>query len=201
MGLGTSISKSISPSSLSSLAKTPSEPNAKSYPTLSPPANAHVRINTEVPVIRISVCAGELCQCQGEKYEVTGGAADAAIKALQSFDFSFPVDEVGCMGACGMGTMIAIDYENGDSIMTDGLESTLKELGIRRKTDPFAFETWNTIIESNEAKDEASLVRPPLLADARDRMRQEVADEVENPWIKMASYLARKAAGKIFGPE
>lgn len=38
--------------------------------------------------------------------------------------------------------------------------------------------------------------KPPLLADPRERMRQEAADiEVENPWINMASYLAKKAFG------
>ncbi len=100
-----------------------------------------------------------------------------------------------------MGTMIAIDYENGDSIMTDGVESTLKELRIQRQTDPFAFETEITIIKSNEYKVSTEIEKPPLLADARDRMRQEATCEVENPWIKMASYLAKKAADKIFDPE
>ncbi len=100
-----------------------------------------------------------------------------------------------------MGTMIAIDYENGDSIMTDGLESTLKELGIQQQTDPFAFETENTIFESNDCKVATEIEKPPLLADARDRMRQEAAGEVENPWIKMASYLVKKAADKMFDPE
>lgn len=99
-----------------------------------------------------------------------------------------------------MGTMIAIDYENGDSIMTDGLESTLKELGIQRQIDPLTLETDNTIIESKEYNIVAGMEKPPLLADARDRMRQEAAGEVENPWIKMASYLAKKAADKIFDP-
>lgn len=72
------------------------EQNVKCCATASSPLNAHVQVD-EVPVVRISVCAGELCQCQGEKYEFTGGAADAAMLELQSFEFSFPVDEVGCM--------------------------------------------------------------------------------------------------------
>ena len=100
-----------------------------------------------------------------------------------------------------MGTMIAIDYENGDSIMTDGLESTLEELGIRRKKDQSTFDTENTRNECTENGSAAELEKPPLLADARDRMRREDAGEVENPWIKMASYLAKKATDKIFGPE
>lgn len=198
-----------------------------------------VAVKTEVPVSRISVCAGELCQCQGEQYEYTGGAADAAIEELQSLDLPFPVDEVGCMGACGMGTMIAIDFENGDSIMTDGLDSTLLELGIERQqqltavsastiTDINEYANEDAISGNEEAvvsnddvvvsmsttiKEEETIAKPTIktnkvqqetkkpreLADVRDRMRQEAAEEVENPWINMASYLAKKATEKMFG--
>jgi hypothetical protein len=95
-GLVRSISKSSSPSRLFMPTRRSREHNVNRCSIASSPAKAHVQIN-EVPIVRISVCAGELCQCQGEKYEFTGGAADAAILELQSFDFSFPVDEVGCM--------------------------------------------------------------------------------------------------------
>lgn len=47
-------------------------------------------VNTEVPVTRISVCMGELCQCQGEEFEDTGGAADVVLKELQCLNFPFP---------------------------------------------------------------------------------------------------------------
>ncbi len=98
--------------------------------------------------------------------------------------------------------MIVIDYENGDSIMTDGLESTLEELGIRRKNDQSTFETGSTTNnECTENGAAAVLEKPPLQADARDRMRREAAGEVGNPWIKMASYLATKVTDKLFGPE
>ena len=53
-------------------------------------------------VKRISVCTEELCQCQGEEYEYTGGASDAALEELQGLGLACPVEEVGCMGACGM---------------------------------------------------------------------------------------------------
>ena len=36
-------------------------------------------------------------------------------------------------------------------------------------------------------------------ADVRDRMRSESPAETENPWIKMASYLAEKAVDRING--
>ena len=166
---------------------------------------------------RISVCAGELCQCQGEEYEFTGGASDAAIQELRQLDLKFPIDEVGCLGACGMGTMIAIDYENGDSIMTDGLESTYAELGIssaktQLSTDA-SDEQSSDIVEATSssavASDETTTPvatkqkhSPKELVDVRERMRKEAADvEVENPWLKMGSYLAKKASDKLFGSE
>ena len=200
-------------------------------------------VKTKTPVSRISVCAEELCQCQGEQYEYTGGASDDAIEELQSLGLPFPVDRVGCLGACGMGTMIAIDYENGNSVIMDGLESALTELGVQRQspstadtteiekdTDevdsgPVAIPVTKAvevaldindgdedlcsspiasiplelpITVNNNKKEEGRRdeKKPPLLADPRERMRQEAADiEVENPWINMASYLAKKAFG------
>ena len=95
--IGAAISKSWSTSKGPLSTKRCREQNLKLDSTASSPANAEYKINTQVPITRISVCAGELCQCQGENYEYTGGAADAAIKELQSFGLPFPVDEVGCM--------------------------------------------------------------------------------------------------------
>lgn len=174
-----------------------------------------VVVNTKVPVTRISVCAGELCQCQGEEFEYTGGASDAAIQELRQLDLKFPIDEVGCLGACGMGTMIAIDYENGDSIMTDGLESTLTELGISAKTQLSTDESVQSsdnveaaassiVADDATSKTVATKKKPSAkeLVDVRERMRQETAVvEVENPWLKMGSYLAKKATDKLFGSE
>ncbi len=94
---GTAISKIWSASQRPSSTKRCREQNVVCDATASSPTNAEVQINTEVSITRISVCAGELCQCQGKNYEYTGGAADAAIKELQSFGLPFPVDEVGCM--------------------------------------------------------------------------------------------------------
>ena len=121
--------------------------------------------------------------------------------------------------------MIAIDYENGDSIMTDGLDSTLLELGIiktqnEQPSSSISEQTENKPIEEcvaatieavfdddneeaaaatsipmvptttqNDTKEKPESTKPPLLADARDRMRQEASVEVQNPWMNMASYL------------
>ena len=185
------------------------------HSTITTTSSEEVVVKTKVPVTRISVCAGELCQCQGEEFEFTGGASDAAIQELRQLDLKFPIDEVGCLGACGMGTMIAIDYENGDSIMTDGLDSTYAELGISAKTQLSTDESELTS-DTNEAtsltvvSDETPTplatkkkkVPPKELVDVRERMRKEAADvEVENPWLKMGSYLAKKASDKLFGSE
>lgn len=109
-----------------------------------------------------------------------------------------------------MGTMVAIDYENGDSIMTDGLESTLVELGIQQqhpqKTDEPARAIHGPaeadVTPSDSRNRIKSIIEPEktsLLADVRDRMRMESeeATEVGNPWMKMASYLAEKAMDKL----
>ena len=153
-------------------------------------------VKTKVPVARISVCAGELCQCQGEEFEYTGGASDAAINELEQLNLPFPIDEVGCLGACGMGTMIAIDFENGDSVMTDGLDSTYSELGISVKKQSLAsanVDTTSAVTETDATTTKKELV------DVRDRMRQEAVEvEVENPWLKMGGYLAKKAQEKLF---
>lgn len=195
-------------------------------------AAEEVVLKTKVPVARISVCAGELCQCQGEEFEYTGGASDAVIDKLRQLNLSFPIDEVGCLGACGMGTMIAIDFENGDSIMTDGLESTYSELGIPFKaissTDSSSARCdvaeATTLGSASAIRDADEVITSAVsaivatkspaapkqvsssskkLVDVRDRMRKEAASnkKVENPWLKMASYLAKKATDKVFGSD
>ena len=185
------------------------------HSTATATSSEEVVVKTKVPVKRISVCAGELCQCQGEEYEYTGGASDAAINKLQKLDLPFPIDEVGCLGACGMGTMIAIDFENGDSIMTDGLEETYSELGISARTQQQQSSTdenaQSSDIEatSSTVSDATTVPVTPKkvpsskeLVDVRARMRQEATDvEVENPWLKMASYLAKKATDKVLGSD
>ncbi|KAL7488332.1 hypothetical protein ACHAW6_013916 [Cyclotella cf. meneghiniana] len=168
-------------------------------------------------VRRVSVCMGELCQCQGQ-YEYTGGAADAALQKLLSLDLPFSIDEVGCMGACGMGTMIAIDYENGNSIMTDGLEEAVNELGLQmeiseRKSGSFAVvddyaQDGDALADSDmnsmgSQRKEDKSNKSRQLTDVRERMREEAAkeDDQGNPWINMASYLAKKAMDRAFNRE
>lgn len=75
----------------------------------------------------MSVCTAELCQCQGDEGE---GSADALLENLWERKLSFTVEETGCLGACGMGTMVAIEYEDGTADLVAGLEETLDVLGI-----------------------------------------------------------------------
>lgn len=116
-----------------------------------------------------------------------------------------------------MGTMVTIDYENGDSIMTDGLESTLVELGIQtsmpqapsvsssknNKVDKVIEDDVTSESSDSNRREEILLQRekPLLLADARERMRKEAASEVSNSWMNMASYISKKVIGRIVGSE
>ena len=93
------------------------------------------------------MCAAELCQCQGD-FE-WGGASDHAIETLKGLDLPFDVEEVGCLGACGIGTAIAVDFRNGDSFVLDGLESTLLELGLETKNESVGGEQVSTSTETS----------------------------------------------------
>jgi hypothetical protein len=44
-----------------------------------------------------------------------GVAPYALIASVRARQLSFPVKESGCLEACGMGTMIAIDYHDGSA--------------------------------------------------------------------------------------
>eukprot|EP00804_Cyclotella_cryptica_P007615 CCRYP_015224-RA/>CCRYP_015224-RA protein AED:0.04 eAED:0.01 QI:0/-1/0/1/-1/1/1/0/161 len=160
---------------------------------------------------------GELCQCQGD-YEYIGGAADAALQRLRSLDLPFPIDDVGCMGACGMGTMIAIDYENGDSIMTDGIEGAMNEMGLQMEffeSKGQSIAGVDDTLQDGDAVADSDMTsmgiqrsdndsnRSRQLTDVRERMREEAArtDDQGNPWINMASYLAKKAIDKVIRRE
>merc|ERR1719253_146067 len=163
--------------------------------------------NDAVPVTRVSVCADDLCQCQG-----AGGASSHAIEELEGLGLPFPVYEVGCLGACGMGTVIAIDYENGDTSLMDGLESTLVELGIPPRRDQ---ETTKDHVKSFEkeavadaagranegtspssaisVKDDVAPEKSHVMVDERDRMRQDATDDAGKAFDKAAKAFDKAA--------
>jgi hypothetical protein len=73
----------------------------------------------------VSVCTAELCCCQDE-----GLGGDEILAELQSRNLPYAVDEAICLGACGGGAMVAIDFEDGSSALVTGLQETLMELGL-----------------------------------------------------------------------
>jgi hypothetical protein len=77
----------------------------------------------------IVICTAAHCQCQGDEH-VNGGAADALVANLRGRQLPFPVEESGCLGARGMGTMVAIDHHDGNTNLVAGLDLTLTELGV-----------------------------------------------------------------------
>lgn len=88
---------------------------------------------TSTTVSLVSVCTAELCQCQGDDDE--DRAADALLHNLQQRNLPYEVHESTCLGACGMGTMVAIDYDDGSADLVAGLDETLVALGIHHSTD------------------------------------------------------------------
>ena len=78
-----------------------------------------------VPASCVSVCTAELCCCQEDSL---GG--DEIFKNLESRGLPYAVEEAPCLGACGGGAMVAIDFEDGSYALVSGMEETLQELGL-----------------------------------------------------------------------
>ncbi len=88
-------------------------------------ATATAAAAQQVKVDRVNICMGELCKCQEE-----GNNAESIMADLQSRDLPFDVEDAPCLGACGLGAMVSIEYENGDYNLVCGLEETLEAIGI-----------------------------------------------------------------------
>jgi hypothetical protein len=93
----------------------------------------------------VSVCTAELCCCQDDDL---GG--DEILAELLSRNLPFDVDEAHCLGACGVGAMIAIDFEDGTSALVTGLQETLFELGLSddQAVEPAIYSTEPVALES-----------------------------------------------------
>jgi len=89
----------------------------------------------------VSVCTAELCCCQEDG--IWGG--QEILNDLLSRNLPYPVDAAPCLGACGGGAMVAIDFEDGSSALVSGIDETLMELGLlfpdQSKTTPIAIPT------------------------------------------------------------
>ena len=77
------------------------------------------------PVSTVSVCTAELCCCQED-----GMGGLEILADLKARKLPYPIDEAPCLGACGGGAMVAIDFDNGTSSLVTGLDETLMELGL-----------------------------------------------------------------------
>lgn len=98
-------------------------------------------------VDRVSICMGELCKCQEE-----GDNAESIMTDLQSRNVPFIVEDAPCLGACGLGAMVSIEYENGDYNLVCGLEETLEAIGLRKNDEMDLNETGGKGDEQREIK-------------------------------------------------
>ena len=80
---------------------------------------------TKVAVNRVNVCMGELCKCQ------EGDNAEIILADLGSRNLPFVVEDAPCLGACGMGAMVSVEYEDGDYLLVTGLKETLEAIGVQ----------------------------------------------------------------------
>lgn len=85
---------------------------------------SETQIASKVAVERVNVCMGELCKCQ------EGENAETVLADLNARNLNFVVDDAPCLGACGMGAMVSIEYEDGDYALVTGLQETLEAIGI-----------------------------------------------------------------------
>ncbi len=192
---------------------------------------AMTQASTVGSVSTVSVCTAELCCCQEDG---TGGLE--ILDNLKARTLPYRIDEVPCLGACGGGAMVAIDFDDGTSALVTGLQETLMELGLtptpnnpilvdneteesKTTEERIFFIDDNTkgkevfsqhirieakapvkhsTVEKYDGKENSS---NDVLVDVRERMRAQSLKEEErvNPWLKAATYLANKAAEKVFG--
>ena len=74
-------------------------------------------------VDRVSVCMGELCKCQEESSELI-------LQDLLSRNLPYVVEDAPCLGACGMGAMVSIEYQDGGYDLVMGRLETFQAVGI-----------------------------------------------------------------------
>jgi len=128
---------------------------------------------------------------------------------LRSRNLEFSIEATGCLGACGRGTMVAVDYADGTVALAAGLEKTLDVLGLhtditkRRVVEvDKGKEVSNIIPITNNIKQSvySSLISSTSTTNhpAVDRMRATSESNVENPWLNMGVYLAQKIKEKMF---
>ena len=203
-------------------------------------------------VDRVSICFGELCKCQEEEN------AESIMNDLLSRDLPYVVEDAPCLGACGVGSMVSIEYEDGGYDLVTGLQETHDAIGIVSSTIPSEPSPDNTPAAAAANEQEGRVGEQPLDGKALDvstsfeditqtksnsdvseagddtivlkttspfteatptivkqeavckeedhgavqRMRDEAKaanEEIPNPWMNMALYLAKKAKESVVG--
>lgn len=73
----------------------------------------------------VNVCTAELCCCQED-----GVGGDEILEHLKAQNLPYPVEEAPCLGACGGGAKVSIDFVDGSYALVTGMDETLSELGL-----------------------------------------------------------------------
>lgn len=99
--------------------------------------------SSNLKVEHVTICMGELCKCQEE-------SSNLIMNTLKSSgELPFSIEESQCLGACGVGAMVSIEYDDGSYSLVTGLQETLEVVGLR-----------NTLLNTpryGTSKDERSL--------------------------------------------
>lgn len=118
----------------------------------------------------VSVCTAELCCCQEE-----GMGGDAIFANLLERKLPYEVDEAPCLGACGGGAMVAIDFDDGSYGLVAGMEEVLMELGLEDSLESVSLETTAATVENTEATVTTSNPEPAMLNDISSSTESSIA--------------------------
>lgn len=130
-------------------------------------------------VERVSVCLGELCKCQEESSEFI-------LQDLQSRNLPYVVEDAPCLGACGMGAMVSIDYKDGGFDLVCGMEETHAAVGIIQVDGP----CQSVEINDAEEKQEVDLMNDlqQIMKEAEPtKIYEELSDEDSGNVIQIES--------------
>jgi len=149
---------------------------------------------TKVATATVNVCTSDFC-CDAGSKELLQNLRDCCNNNNESS--SYLIGETPCLGACGRGAMVAIDYDDGNNALVSGLDETLEELGLSSTRLMTTTQIIQEPSPSNNDKRIIVLKEPENSTedDAVSRMRAEYEgqkEELTNPWFNAATYLFQK---------
>ena len=158
-------------------------------------------------IAAVRVCMGNLCRCQDE---AAGGGAEALLAALRArAPLPYPIEEDPCLGACGQGEMVNVEYADGSASLVAGLDATLDALGLAASARAAAAVAVGAGAEAQErarSTTSSSAVAAAVadddgVGDARERMRAaaRASPPPQSGWVTLGGYLAKKAQEQFFG--